>query len=305
MKKNRPFSKYDFTVPGNKKIRLLIDTDAANEADDQYAIVHALLTPKFDVRGIIAAHFGTRRTENSMNESYDEILKVLDLMQISDQPVFHGAPAAMPDEYSMVPSEGSQAIIDEALKDDPLPLFCIFLGPLTDMASALLARPEIAERLTVVWIGGGAWPDGGEEFNLNNDISAANAVYRSSVELWQVPRPVYNLLKVSLAELQVRVKPYGKIGGYLFSQMVEFNDMLAENKGWPLGESWVLGDSAAVGLLLDQHEYFYDVYKAPIIDKDMKYNHGKSGTGNIRFYKNIDTRFILEDFYCKLKLFCS
>ena len=34
--------------------RVIINTDAKNEADDQYAIVHALLSPSLDVRGVIA-----------------------------------------------------------------------------------------------------------------------------------------------------------------------------------------------------------------------------------------------------------
>jgi purine nucleosidase len=36
--------------------RVVINTDAKNEADDQFAIVHALLSPSLDVRGLIAAH---------------------------------------------------------------------------------------------------------------------------------------------------------------------------------------------------------------------------------------------------------
>ena len=42
--------------------RAIINTDAKNEADDQYAIVHALLSPTIDVRGLIAAHFGRERS---------------------------------------------------------------------------------------------------------------------------------------------------------------------------------------------------------------------------------------------------
>jgi purine nucleosidase len=49
--------------------RIIIDTDAKNEADDQYAIVHALLSPTLDVRGIVPAHFGTRKSSRSMEES--------------------------------------------------------------------------------------------------------------------------------------------------------------------------------------------------------------------------------------------
>lgn len=48
---------YRYTVPEQKRVRVLIVTDAKNEADDQYAIAHFLMTPKVDVRGIIPAHF--------------------------------------------------------------------------------------------------------------------------------------------------------------------------------------------------------------------------------------------------------
>jgi hypothetical protein len=42
--------------------RVIIDSDVKNEADDQFAVVHALLSPTLDVRGVIPAHFGTHRT---------------------------------------------------------------------------------------------------------------------------------------------------------------------------------------------------------------------------------------------------
>lgn len=293
---------FDFKVPEQKKIRLIINTDAKNEADDQYAIVHALLTQKFCIQGIVAAHFGERRTKDSVNESYAEIKRVIELMGIRENiPVVHGAPYAIRNDGAPIQSEGCELIIEEALRNDSRPLFCIFLGPLTDMACALKIRPEIANKLTVIWIGGGAWPQGGVEFNLQNDIIAANIVYQSNVEVWQIPRNVYNMIKVSLAELQVRVKPHGLIGDYLFTQMVEFNDRFAANPGWPLGESWVLGDSAAIGVLLDQHEYCFSVYNAPRIDENMNYIHDPNDR-KIRYYNSIDARFVLEDFYSKLQI---
>lgn len=295
-------SRYHFDVPEAKKIRLIINTDAKNEADDQFAIVHALLTPKFIIRGIIAAQFGTRRTTQSMLESYAEIRKVL-LMTGYDGaiPTFKGAEKELEKETSPRPSEGAELIIREALSNDPRPLFAIFLGPLTDMASALLMNPEIANRLTVIWIGGGAWPDGGEEFNLSNDIHAANVVFSSGVSLWQVPRDVYLMMRVSLAELQARVELCGDVGRYLFRQLVDFNTAMGENLVWPAGESWCLGDSPAVGLLLDQHEYCFDMRPAPSIGDGMRYKH-IPGNHIIRVYNRIDSRFILEDFYSKLQL---
>ena len=44
--------KYAYQVSENKKIRVIVHTDCKNEADDQFALAHHLMTPKFDVRGI-------------------------------------------------------------------------------------------------------------------------------------------------------------------------------------------------------------------------------------------------------------
>lgn len=293
---------YAFQVPPQKQLRVILNTDAKNEADDQFAIVQGLLTPKFCIRGIIAAHFGTRRTTRSMQESYEEVQKLLDLMDKTDDvPLFQGAGYALPDVHTPVPSPGAQAILDEAHRDDPRPLYVLFLGPLTDMASAYLMDPTIAGKLTCIWIGGGDWPKGGEEFNLSNDIHAANVVLQSGIPVWQVPRDVYSMVRVSLAELQLKVRPHGKIGRYLFQQLVDFNTAMGDQPGWPLGESWSLGDSPAIGLLLDEHLFDYDVRPVPFIDGQMHYLPLDSDK-TLRVYKWMDARFILEDLFSKLAL---
>ncbi|HLT62245.1 MAG TPA: nucleoside hydrolase, partial [Microlunatus sp.] len=77
--------------------RVIINTDAKNEADDQFAIVHGLLSPTLDVRGLIPAHFGTRRSERSMAESREEIDLLLDLMGLTGKiTVADGAATAIP-----------------------------------------------------------------------------------------------------------------------------------------------------------------------------------------------------------------
>ena len=64
------YTNYRFDVPEEKIVRVIVDTDAKNEADDQFAIVQALLSPKFENVGFIAAHFGTDRFVDSMERSY-------------------------------------------------------------------------------------------------------------------------------------------------------------------------------------------------------------------------------------------
>jgi inosine-uridine nucleoside N-ribohydrolase len=287
-------------MPPEKCTRVILNTDAKNEADDQFAIVHALLTPSFELHGIVPAHFGSAKSPTSLEDSHDEVMLLLRLMDLEGQVrVADGAPAALPDTATPARSPGADLIIAEALEDDPRPLHVAFLGPLTDMASALLLAPEIARRdVRVIWIGGGHWPVGNREYNLSNDIAAANVVARSGIELWQIPMPVYRRMAVSYAELYERVAGQGPLGKYLVDQLLDWNARMVP---YPI-EHRSLGDSPAIGVMMDPECGESDWVPGPEYSELMTYLH----TGRnrpIKLYRNVDQRFILEDFFAKLARF--
>ena len=295
---------YNFPVPEEKMVRVITDTDLCNEADDPFAVVQALLSPKFDNVGVVAAHFGTR-DPNGMQKSWQGLKDLTALMQLT-VPVLHGAPHALPDAATPVPSEGAELIIREAMKEDTRPLFVLLLGPLTDLASAYLQEPRIAGRLTAIWIGGAPYPVGGPEFNLGNDVNAVNVVMASEIELWQVPKNVYEMMPVSMAELEYRVRPCGEVGKYLFDQLVECSLKPSSlRSAFRTGETWVLGDSPAPGLILYEHRWEYDLIPAPRISAEQRYIPGENPERKIRVYRRVDSRLILEDMYCKLALFAQ
>ena len=287
-------------LPPEKMARVIIDTDAKNEADDQYCIVQALLTPSFELHGIIPAHFGTAKSAHSLKDSHDEVIKLLDLMGLTGKvAVADGAEGAVPDQNTPAKSPGAELIIREALKDDPRPLHVAFLGPLTDMASALLMEPRIAERnLRVIWIGGGEWPAGGREYNLSNDIEAANLVFRSKIEVWQLPSSLYRMMAVSYAELMERVYDKGAIGKYLVDQLIDWN--LRTHPG-PI-EYRSLGDTPSLSVIMNPNGGRFEWRPAPQFNALMQYVH-PGLYRPIRVYEWIDIRFIQEDFFAKLARF--
>ena len=120
-----------FSVPEYKKIRVIIDTDAACEADDPFAIVQALLSPKLIVKGILAEHFVQ---EGSMDQSYDEIQTILQAMDL-DVPTFKGQHGPLASDPAL--SEASAFIISEALREDDKPLYVLCQGAITNVAMAL------------------------------------------------------------------------------------------------------------------------------------------------------------------------
>ncbi|MEL7658170.1 MAG: nucleoside hydrolase [Bacillota bacterium] len=303
------FNKYQYRIPSPRVKKVIIDTDAKNEADDPFAIVHALISPSFDIRGIIATHFGHERIMDSMEASFEEVLRVLQHMglegkvkaikgsktniSITKEPAFFKW-------YAPQRNEGVDFIIDEVEKCNDGKIYIAVLGPLTNVASAFLIKPEIADKIVVVWNGGATYPTGGREFNLVNDIGAANVLFSSTAEIWQIPTKVYDKPSVSLAELQVKLQPRGEIGNYLFNQLTEFLTM-ADANGWPMTEIFTICDMTVTGLLLNEQRFCYDYISAPVISEDMFY-FPRENARPIRVYNNMDVRVILEDLFCKLAI---
>jgi hypothetical protein len=243
---------------------------------------------------------------------------MLGLMHRTAIPVFEGAAGKLADIHTPLRSTGTKAIIDEAMRTDTkLPLFVAVGGGLTEIASAAMLEPRIVDRLTLVWIGGDAYPAGGTgETNFNIDRLAAQFLFNEThLRIWQIPRAVYGTCLVSDTELQAFVAPYGEIGKWLYGKVFE----AAGRWGGAIniGETWCLGDSPLVVLtsLGDwgpseyRPEFRYERYGscpfdevyAPLLNPDGTFSVRTDGR-KIRIYKGIDTRLMLNDFFAKMRV---
>lgn len=314
MKRDDILQRLGFSVGHFKKKRVLILSDIKAEADDPYAIVHHLLSPTEDVRGIIACHSESKFHKSpslapligtSAERNFREGQIILDRMEIDDIPLCQGSqyPLTNPDE--LPESKGAELIIKEAMKEDDLPLFLACQGALTDLAIALKKAPAIAGKMTAILIAGAPYPAGGWEANIEEDVLAAQIVFASRLPLWQIPSNVYPTAELSLAEVVDKVKPCGKIGEYLCEEMLTVNDYYARvpfPMAWPHGETWSIGDNPTVFVLLQsQGRCCWHTVKAPLIADDMTYLKNPAGR-EIRVYDSVDSRLGMEDFFSKLRL---
>lgn len=279
--------------------RVIINTDACNEIDDQMAIVHALLSPELKVEGIVAAHYGTKRHTDSMERSYREILHLLDLLEMKNRvPILKGCPTAMRDPRVPQKSEGAEFIIERALaKDETDPLYVAYLGPLTDMASAYLMESGIAQGTVTLWIGGGWWPTGGPEFNAGNDWISADVVFQSNIPLVQYPRGTYRMMRVGVAEMERFVMGKGAIGDYLTSLFKEWRINTSAPRQW-----WVYGDSPAIGTLINPDWGFYESLPAPRLTQKLEYKHEPTNR-MMELCVEVTAGEIFNDFFKKLDTF--
>ena len=124
-----------YHVQEYRKRRVIIDTDAACEADDPFAIAQALMSKMLEVKGICAEHFVA---EGSMEQSYEMICRVTEAMG-ADVPVLRGQTGKMSEHQGKPMTEAAQFIIEETMKEDDKPLFVLCIGAVTNVAEAIRA----------------------------------------------------------------------------------------------------------------------------------------------------------------------
>ncbi len=182
----------NLSVPQGK-IDVVLDTDAYNEIDDQFAISYMLkYHEKFNIKGICAAPFynaNSSSPEDGMEKSYDEILKLLDLSENEHlkQKVYKGSKEYLNDEKTPVESPAADFMAESANGYSPEnPLYIVVIGAITNVASAILKNPKMTENCIIVWLGGHGVhvPHGASEFNMKQDIAAARIVFGCGVTVW-------------------------------------------------------------------------------------------------------------------------
>ena len=157
----------------------------------------------------------------------------------------------------------------------------------------------------MIWIGThgeGNVPAPFREFNAGNDIQAANLILKSGTDLWLVPSDVYTTINIGIAEIQRRILPCGEIGKHLFENLDTYNQ--SEYAGWTKGESWSLGDSPAIALALNPDCGKYVLTPAPDVMEDTS-SRVNPYNPIVRIYKDVDSRYILEDLIAKLEIFTN
>jgi hypothetical protein len=113
--------------PPQGLIDAVLDTNAYNEIDDQFAIAYMLAAPeKFTIQAIFAAPFHNEKSdgpEDGMEKSCGEILKILDLAGRGGlkKKVFKGARRFLENESAPAASEASARLAELA---SARPWFC-------------------------------------------------------------------------------------------------------------------------------------------------------------------------------------
>lgn len=312
-----------FAPPAGPRARVVYCNDLSGDIDGLFATVHFLLSSSIDLRAIIGTGPNAYDPAGENSASAARIAgEILALMGRSGTvPIFKGLDANFSASRRPEHAPSVQAIIDEAMREDTrLPLYVAVGGGLTEVAMALKIEPRIADRFTLVWIGGGRpHPEGVRyEPNFSIDPGAAQYIFNDmQVPIWHVPSEVYQTCIVSSAELQAYVAPCGDIGAWLYGKVMSTAEKY--KPAFNPGSTWTLGDNPLV-LLIELQDWVpsagagghgpftygrtgssqFVIEPAPRLNAEGNAIPRQSGR-LIRRYVSVDNRLMMGDLFAKLR----
>jgi purine nucleosidase len=227
----------DETRTGQSRTRLVIDTDAG--VDDAVALLYALARPEVDVLAVTCV-VGNVDVERAART----IRALLDLAGAKDTPVATGTAqplrgaralnrwygdhgtgyAKLPDSTATVDPHGVETIVRLA-RNYPGELNLLALGPLTNVAAAVLVEPELPRLLRSAVVMGGAYTVPGNEgarseFNIDVDPEAARIV----LQAWENADGATPLTLVGLDVTQQASLSTSDVAALLRAAGVEYSD---------------------------------------------------------------------------------
>ena len=246
-----------------EKRKIIIDTDPGQ--DDAVAILVALASPELEVLGItaVAGNVPLALTEKNAR-------KICELAGHPEVKVFAGAIRPMVRELVTAENVHGRTGLNgpdtagtqngaagaacrrlhcrdaDARKKRSVTL-CP-LGPLTNIALALVREPDIAPRIKEIVLMGGGFFEGGNltpvaEFNIAVDPHAADVVLKSGIPVVMVPLDCTHKALTTAK----RIDAFRKLGtrpGIAVAEMLEFFERFDENKygtdGGPLHDPCVI-----------------------------------------------------------------
>lgn len=251
--------------PKERKLRVIIDADAHNEIDDVWAIALALLSPeRFQIEGFVAANYDNANEgagPRSIATSAETIHALLEKAGLAGKiPVKLGS-APMRYQFEPSESEGVDFIVEKAMASTPEdPLWLIGLGAATDIASAYLKEPRIADRVVVFWHGRTQWPQKATNFNVHGDVRAARRLFHSDLSfvLFDTGSRLFCPMEESAQWVEM-----GGLGRYLHEFRFKGEWYQSSTKGF-----YDLGDIAS---LLDPSLGTWAVVSCPEVEWDLTY----------------------------------
>lgn len=282
--------------------KCILDSDMANEMDDQYALAYCLGSEKIDLLSVNAAPFTYNGSfSQGADESYKETLRILDVCDRKNIPVFKGCEKQLTDEDNFAPvdCDAVRNIINTVKNSDEI-IYILATGCCSDITSAILIDPDIKDNMCVIWLGANCFDYKNEyEYNLLQDFFAGQILINSGVPLVLLPALSNNpeegtqVLDVNFDALSA-LKGDAKVQKFFredFPLIFMREEKTPENlKNWHR----IVWDLAAPGVIAVPHAYTFKIISAPLITDNKLYAFDSTRHKMI-YTEKLDKDIVLSD----------
>jgi purine nucleosidase len=293
------------------RARVARDAPAQADARDHWLLAeHGARLRHFEARGWLGETAPARpffcTPGVGMERSHAEILTVCTKLGLdAGHSVLRGSTAYLAAADAPQHSDAAEHLIAaaRATPADAEPLYVVALGCVTNIASALLLAPEIAERIVVVWTSGYPThaPQVNHSFNLEQDLHATNVLLDSGVPLVYLPGyQVGAQLRLTLPEVEAEVRGRGAIGAYLHQLFVD--NPLRELQGITdlRAHSWVMWDLINIAWLLEPAWVPTSLQRTPALDAQKRWQRDDTRPW-LREAHGVQRDAIFADFFRRLE----
>lgn len=233
---------------------IVVTTDCGADMDDQWALAHAALSPRLRALAVVTGFapephdLGSADTARCAREALGVIGRS------AETPVYQGASEPLPDRRTPSPNRGVDRLIELSRPFSPeRRLLVLAFGPATDIASALLLDPTLAERIEVVALAFDRYPEGGDGWNVRNDVAAWQALLDAELPVTVVAgyTALYDL-NLTRSEAGALLQGLGPRGRYLACLHGTWLDAFGEAFAHETGgaDRWPVWDEAVVAAAL-------------------------------------------------------
>lgn len=304
-------SRHDLPSVPTGMVEIVLDTDAFNEVDDQFALAFAAHSShRIKMLAVTAAPFRNQRSNSfadGMEKSYQEIIRILKLLDLPRQMAVRGSQQKLSDSETPVESAAARKIVELAHRKRQGPLYVVGLGTATNIASALLLDPTIKDRIVVVWIGGHPYNfDSALDFNLKQDVIAAQVLFSTDVPLVHIPAgDVAEKLTVTLPELSDGIRGQSILCDQLYDRVASYRMEVTQGTEGDNGEkTWkkIIWDIATIAWLVDpERSVKTEVLVRPRLQADGTWSRRNGSSNNrVRVAVNLDRSLVFQQLFGSL-----
>ena len=261
--------------------KFLIDTDTAS--DDVVALIMAHRWPDVEISAVTIVNGNVPVEQGALNALYT--------IEICEQstPVYIGCAKPMlrscqysywfhgqdgmgnrhyPQPLAQPQSTHAVDVIIETLKTNPGAITLVTLGPLTNIATALLRAPEIASLVQRCVVMGGAANVVGNvtpaaEYNIWVDPEAAKIVFHSGMPIemvgWELSRGSAALLPIEIEKITNFGTKLARLAIECNSQALEVSMNIQKDPGLTLADPVAMAVALEPEIVTRQGRYFVEI----------------------------------------------